>query len=224
MLAELLSREGDIDFQTKLCKSIHVPLKWIIQICSNFPFGLLKLLFTLIPNPHFFSGGGGNFPLTVVVDNMHQCTRVTHWPLQWRIQRGAQQARAPFNWSQIDRLHVCIKFCIKMLQNMPQIVWESISNQVLFKGALYMDPSQMIRIPCFALVRCTARLLRSLYFKILDPPLHYQCEWLRYPLICFGWFLGYVAVFVFCISYITLSLYISLQSGRTFYFDKITMC
>ena len=34
-----------------------------------------------------------------------------------------------------------------------------------------MDPCQMIRSPCFALVMCTAHLLCPLYFKILDLPL-----------------------------------------------------
>ena len=37
-----------------------------------------------------------------------------------------------------------------------------------------MDPAQIKGIPCFALVMCTAHLLRPLYFKILDPPLGYS--------------------------------------------------
>ena len=35
-----------------------------------------------------------------------------------------------------------------------------------------MEPAQIKGIPCFALVMCTAHLLRPLYFEILDPPLH----------------------------------------------------
>ena len=44
---------------------------------------------------------------------------------QWRIQKGAQQARAPSKfWSTIFLVH----FCITMLQTKAQIAWESIWN------------------------------------------------------------------------------------------------
>ena len=43
--------------------------------------------------------------------------------MQWRIQEGTQQARAPLNF---DQLYIfLIQFCIKMLKNKAQIVCDS---------------------------------------------------------------------------------------------------
>ena len=70
--------------------------------------------------------------------------------------RGGTTGPLPLNF---DRL--CFVFvCIRMLPNKPQIAWESVENHKASS-------------PCFALVMCTAHLLRPHYFKILDPPLLY---------------------------------------------------
>ena len=89
--------------------------------------------------------------------------------------RGRNRRAPPLNF---DRLYVFfIQFCIRMLQNNPQIAWESIWNlraPVAFNFGPYMDPSRINGTPCFALVMCAAvaaHLWRPLYLKILDPPL-----------------------------------------------------